>query len=79
MTKPKQNPSLIDAFNRAKSDIASLADWLECELQKQDVNKATWTDVNQLEYVRARLTEVLASFSGIEEQQIKRSLDELHM
>src|SRR5690606_6999050 len=39
MTTPKQNPSLIDAFNRAKADIASLADWLECELQKQDVSK----------------------------------------
>jgi len=79
MTTPKQNPSLIKAFSRAKSDIASLADWLECELQKQDVSKATWGDVNALEYVRARLIEVLASFSGIEEEQIKHSLDELHM
>ena len=78
MTTQKTNPSITDAIQRARTDIASLADWLELELDKQRDAAPTWGDVNALEHVREDLTETLAFFSGVEEAQIKRSLDELH-
>ena len=33
---------MTDAFKRARTDIASLADWFECELEKyEDDNEVT--------------------------------------
>ena len=71
---------MMDAFKRAQADIASLADWIECELEKyEDDDEVTWASVGSLEHVRENLIETLAFFSGVEQSEIKRSLDELHM
>ncbi len=69
---------MMDAFKRARADIASLADWIECELDKQDGQQITWASVGTLEHARENLIETLASFSGVEQSEIQRSLDELH-
>jgi len=71
---------MMDAFKRAQADIASLADWIECELEKlEDDDEVTWASVGSLEHVRDQLIETLAFFSGVEQSEIQRSLDELHM
>jgi len=78
MTTQKNKQPVIDALKRARADVASLTDWLECELEKQNDDEVTWGTVGTLEHVRQNLIETLAFFSGIDESEIKRSLDELH-
>jgi len=78
VTTQKNKQPVIDALMRARADVASLTDWLECELQKQTDEDVTWATVGTLEHVRENLIETLAFFSGIDESEIKRSLDELH-
>ena len=75
--KAKTNQSALDALKRARADVASLTDWLECELQKQTDENVTWATVGTLEHVRENLIETLAFFSGFDEAEIKRSLEEL--
>ena len=71
---------MMDAFKRAQADIASLADWIECELDKYDDDgEVSWASVGSLEHVREQLLETLAFFSGVQQSEIQRSLDELHM
>ena len=71
---------MMDAFKRAQADVASLADWIECELDKYDDDgEVSWASVGSLEHVREQLVETLAFFSGVEQTEIQRSLDELHM
>jgi len=70
---------MMDAIKRARADIASLADWIECELDKDSDDEVTWASVGSLEHVRENLIETLAFFSGVEQSEIQRSLDELHM
>ena len=71
---------MMDAFKRAQADIASLADWIECELEKFDRDdEVSWASVGSLEHVREQLIETLAFFSGAEQSEIQRNLDELHM
>ena len=77
-TTSNQQP-MMDAFRRAQSDIASLADWIECELEKHDGQEVTWASVGSLEHVREQLIEVLAFFSGTDPSEIQRNLDELRM
>jgi hypothetical protein len=80
MTTQNNPQRMMDAFKRAQADIASLADWIECELEKYDDDgEVTWASVGSLEHVRENLIETLAFFSGVEQSEIKRSLDELHM
>jgi hypothetical protein len=69
---------MMDAHKRARADIASLTDWLELELDKQDGREVTWASVGTLEHVRENLVETLAAFSGVEQSEIQGSLDELH-
>jgi len=79
-TTQNNTQRMMDAFKRAQADIASLADWIECELEKyEDDDEVTWASVGSLEHVRENLIETLAFFSGVEQSEIKRSLDELHM
>jgi len=78
MTAKTNTKRITDAFNRAKADVASLADWIECELDKQDGQQITWASVGSLEYVREHLIETLAFLSGVEHPEIQRGLDELH-
>ncbi|MEN6385970.1 MAG: hypothetical protein ABFD79_12345 [Phycisphaerales bacterium] len=56
---------------KAKSDIANLLGWFECELEK-DSNLGSPIDA------RRELIRALAVFSGISENQIKESLEETH-
>ena len=78
MAAPQNARRMMDAFKRAQADIASLADWIECELDKQSADEVTWASVGSLEHVRENLIETLACLSGVEPSGIKRSLDELH-
>jgi hypothetical protein len=79
MTTQNNKQRMMDALKRAQADIASLADWFECELEKfADDDEVTWASVGSLEHVREQLIETLAFFSGVEQTEIKRSLDELH-
>ena len=79
MATQSNKNQMMDALKRTRTDIASLADWLECELQKQSDEDATWATVGSLKHVREKLIETLAFFSGFEQPEIQRSLDELHM
>ncbi len=78
MTAQQNKQPMIDAMKRARAHVASLTDWLECELDKHSDDNVTWATVGSLEHVRENLIETLAFFSGIDEAEIKRSLDELH-
>ena len=79
MTAQNNTQRMMDAFKLAQADIASLADWIECELEKYEDDEVTWASVGSLEHVRENLIETLAFFSGVEQSEIQRSLDELHM
>ena len=79
-TTQNNTQRMMDAFKRAQADIASLADWIECELDKYDDDgEVSWASVGSLEHVREHLIETLAFFSGIDQREIQRSLDELQM
>jgi hypothetical protein len=79
MTTNTNKKSILAACTRAQADIASLADWIECELEKYDDDAVTWADLNTLESTRECLMEALASFSGVTLPEIQSNLDELHM
>jgi len=79
MTTPNTTQRKMDAFKRVQAEIASMTDWIECELEKYDDAEVTWASVGSLEHVRENLIETLAFFSGFEQREIRRSLDELHM
>ena len=66
------------ACRRPRADIASLADWLECELDKKTNGQIAWAAVSAIEHVRESLIETLSIFSGVAQSEIQRSLDELH-
>ncbi len=69
----------MNSYKRARADIASLVDWLECELEKFDTrDDLNWATIGTLGHVRKNLVETLAFLSGFEESEIQRSLDELH-
>ena len=79
MATTQNKQRMMDAIKRARADIASLADWIECELDKDSDDEVTWASVGSLERVRENLIETLAFFSGVEQSEIQRGLDELHM
>jgi len=79
MTTQNNTKRMMDALKRAQANIASLADWIECELDKDSDDEVTWASVTSLEHVREQLVETLAMFSGVEQTEIQRGLDELHM
>jgi hypothetical protein len=76
---PNNTQRKMGSFKRVQAEIASLTDWIECELEKYDDNEVTWASVGSLEHVRENLIETLAFFSGFEQSEIQRSLDELRM
>ena len=65
----------MDAIEQARADIANLIGWFECELENDvEVTRAT---VSSLDQVRRNLIETLALFSGFDQGDIRRSLDEM--
>ena len=77
MTTQNNKQRMMDAFKRAQADIASLADWIECELDKyDDDDEVSWASVGSLEHVRENLIETLAFMSGFNATEIKNTLEE---
>lgn len=79
MTTPQNTKAMMNALKRTRADIASLADFIDCELEKLDESKVTWGTLNALEYTIEHLTETLVSISCVNQPEIQRSLDELQM
>lgn len=71
---------VLRAFDRARADIASVADWIDCELQtfEDGTDEITWATVGTVAHVREKLIETLEFLSGVSQPEIQRSLDELH-
>lgn len=72
------NQDVKTAYETAKSDIANLLGWFECELAKEP-EKLNWAKVGDLNYIRESLIETLSFMSGIETSMIDQSLDESHI
>lgn len=64
------------AYETAKSDIANLLGWFECELQKEP-ETIQWPRVGTLNHVRQNLIETLSFLSGFETREIENSLEEI--
>ena len=63
-------------YETAKSDIANLLGWFECELQKEP-EAIQWPRVGTLNHVRQNLIETLSFLSGFETREIENSLEEI--
>jgi len=59
-----------EEYKKAKFDIANLIGWFECELEKE-TNTGSPIDA------RRELIRALSIFSGISENQIKESLEDI--
>ena len=64
-----------NAYENAKTDIANLLGWFECEMAKQPA-KLNWGHVGSLNHIRENLIETLSFISSISEEMIKDSLAE---
>ena len=69
------NADVKNAYDSAKSDIANLLGWFECELDKQPAD-LNWGHVGSLSKIRSDLTETLSFMSGIDTDTIKDGLAE---
>jgi hypothetical protein len=72
------NQEVKTAYQTAKSDIANLLGWFECELQKEP-ETIQWPRVGTLNHVRQNLIETLSFLSGFETREIENSLEESRM
>jgi hypothetical protein len=70
-----ENQDVKTAYETAKSDIASLLGFFECELGKEPKN-LNWVHVEELRYIRKSLMETLSFMSGIEVSEIENTLEE---
>lgn len=66
------------AYENAKSDIANLLGFFECELSKERT-VVQWGWVGTLNHVRQNLIETLSFMSGFSEEEIKNTLEETRM
>ena len=66
------------AYDNAKTDIANLLGFFECELEKERT-VIQWGWVASLKHVRNNLIETLSFMSGISEAEIKETLQECRM
>ena len=66
---------LKTAYHEAKTDIANLLGFFECELQKEP-EKLNWGHVGTLETTRNWLIDSLSILSGFSEAEIKNTLEE---
>jgi hypothetical protein len=65
-------------YETAKSDIANLLGFFECELGKTP-QEIDWTHVGSLKHVRQNLMETLSFMSGIQVQDIEDTLEETRL
>ena len=65
-------------YETAKSDIANLLGFFECELGKTP-QEIDWTHVGSLRHVRENLIETLSFMSGIEVKEIESTLQETRL
>lgn len=72
------NQDVKTAYETAKSDIANLLGWFECELAKEP-ESIQWPRVGTLNHVRQNLIETLSFLSGFETREIENSLEESRM
>ena len=70
-----ENQDVKTAYETAKSDIASLLGFFECELSKERT-VVQWGWVGTLNKVKSDLIETLSFMSGISEEEIKNTLEE---
>ncbi|MDH4201478.1 MAG: hypothetical protein OEV87_01115 [Phycisphaerae bacterium] len=63
------------AYNEAKTDIANLLGWFECEMQKEPA-KLNWAHIGTLNKVKCDLLETLSFLSGFSEAMIEDGLAE---
>ena len=75
ITLNNNDEKLKNAYHEAKTDIANLLGWFECEMQKEPA-KLNWGHVGSWNHVRAELLETLSFISGIEQDMIKDGLAE---
>ena len=62
-----------------RAEIASLLDWMELELQKDEEQPATWPGVGSLGKVKDELIQTLEFFSGVSKDAIQENLHDLHL
>ena len=70
----------IDAkYQRLQSEIGSLLQWMEDELDTERAEPVTWATIGSLVEIRSQLKGTLAFLSGIGPREIEQALDELSM
>jgi len=88
MKNERTNQEAKAAYDRAKSDIANLLGWFECELSKKSVFESgqaktpvevNWAHVGTMKNVRASLIETLCVLSGFDAATIRESLEDAQM
>jgi hypothetical protein len=62
-------------YQTAKSDVANLLGFFECELGKQP-KELHWGHVGSLKHVRENMIEILSFMSNIEKEEIENTLEE---
>ena len=73
-----ENQDAKMAYETAKTDIANLLGFFECELSKEP-ETIQWTQAGDMNYIRESLIETLSFMSGFEIKQIEETLDESRM
>ena len=80
----KKEPTVIEAYQAARNDIANLMGFLTSELTKDDKKirwgkdhgKVTWCQIANLTKVRSDLIDTLAFLSNSEPEQIKEAMED---
>jgi hypothetical protein len=78
MTQQRDKQTAKQAYDAAKTDIANLMGWLECELEKEPAD-LNWGHTGSLQKVRADLLETLAFISGIDADSLNEALEEARL
>lgn len=72
------NTDAKKAYEDARSDIANLLGFFECELDKKPA-EVNWAHAGSLLKIRRDLIETLSFMSGIETKEIENTLEETRM
>ncbi len=78
MTRQDKKQTAKQAYNAAKTDIANLMGWLECELEKEPAD-LHWGHAGSLQKVRADLLETLAFISNHDADSLAEALEEARL